>query len=90
MKRIEVVISFVLLYPTYRTCFKGFGPPIFLRIGIPPLTPTKEHQQISVCWVLMKSNAAPGLADWQTHNQQWQTRNTTNREHSIIDHVEHV
>jgi len=33
-------VSFVSLYPTYRTCFKVFRPPIFLRID--SLTPTKK------------------------------------------------
>ena len=27
-----LLISFVPLYPTYRSCFKEFWPPIFLRI----------------------------------------------------------
>ena len=29
-----LLVSFLPLYPTYRSCFKEFRPPIFLRISI--------------------------------------------------------
>ena len=66
---------------------RGLGLRSYYESVFPPLTPTKEHQQISPFVGLNEKQRGPWT--WQTHNQQWQTRNTTNREHSI-NHVEHV
>jgi len=33
-KNVYFLLSCTALYPTYRTCFREFRPPVFLRIGI--------------------------------------------------------